>query len=203
MAATDASIHARYDPSEIVVLLLAPSMEEAEELREVYHASYPCLADSGSAVYWEWRIPDAFGPYPQDYLVDPSGNVAYWANEYRPQEIIDRIDRMLGKDFVLETSPDPMQGGEAAQVRISDASHEVPAYVAYSLYGPGSTFVPALGVILDLDRPVLSPPSKVTDQLGQAQWTGILPSPPISRSLWIQAAQPGRVSEVVATELVP
>ena len=203
MAATDASIHARYDSSEVAVLFIAPSLEVDIIVREVYHASYTCLADSGSVVYWAWRIPDPFGPYPQDYLIAPDGTIAYWANEYKPQEIIDRIDRMLGRDFVVEAGPDPLQGGEWAQVRVSDASHEVPAYIAYSLHGPGSTYVPALGVTLGLDRPMLGSPSKVTDLLGQAEWTETLPPTPVPRSLWIQAAQAGRVSDVVATELVP
>jgi len=54
------------------------------------------LIDPSSSVYGSWRMPDPTAPYPQDYVIDQLGQVAYWNDQYDPQAVMAVIDRLLG-----------------------------------------------------------------------------------------------------------
>ena len=56
---------------------------------------YLGLIDPSSSVYNSWRVPDPTAPYPQDYIIDQQGRVAYWNDQFDPQDVIATIDRLL------------------------------------------------------------------------------------------------------------
>lgn len=54
------------------------------------------LVDPAGGVYQAWRVPQPQAPYPQDYIIDQSGVVRYWADRFDPQAVIATIDLLLG-----------------------------------------------------------------------------------------------------------
>lgn len=89
-------------------------------------------------------------------------------------------------------------GGQSGQFDVASATPNQLAYLIYSLRGYGTTNVPPLGVTLDLAQPVQAGTAKRTDGQGAARWT--LPIPDVHNvTVWFQAAQQGRTSNVVRT----
>ena len=71
-------------------------MPDLMEFVNVFGNRLPGLHDPGSQQYNIYRVPNPEAPYPQDYLIDQEGRVAYWSDEYDPQELIRIIDSLLG-----------------------------------------------------------------------------------------------------------
>ena len=71
-------------------------MNDLMSFIEVFGCRFPGLHDPGSQQYQIYRVPNPEAPYPQDYIIDQEGKVAFWSEEYDPQEIISVIDRLLG-----------------------------------------------------------------------------------------------------------
>jgi len=69
-------------------------------------------------------------------------------------------------------------------------------YLAYSLVGMGSTFVPFLNVTLDLTNPIQAGTTQVTDATGATSWTLPIPSFAAGRTVYIQVVQYGVKSNV-------
>lgn len=94
---------------------------------------------------------------------------------------------------------DQLTAGTNGFFEISYGAGSSPSWLAYSLAGPGSTFIPALGVTLDLASPTQAGAVTTTDASGYASWT--IPVPPGSTgvTVWFQALQAGRVTNVVST----
>ncbi len=116
--------------------------------------------------------------------------------------VVSDIDRGM---FVLRPTPftltvSPLQAGERATLRIDHATPKGRVYFALSMTGPGDTFVPRLGVTLGLDAPRLIG-SALADGTGVASVVGVLPPNLEPRVLWIQAAEAGRTSTVVLTQI--
>lgn len=59
--------------------------------------TFPVLYDEGGRVYADYTVHTAFSDteYPQDYLIDPSGTIAYVSNRYEPARLQELIDEML------------------------------------------------------------------------------------------------------------
>ena len=70
----------------------------------------------------------------------------------------------------------------------------------YSLVGTGSTFIPDYNVNLGLDNPVLAG-SAVADGSGNASFTRRLPNGRRATVIWLQAAEPGEVSQIITTQI--
>jgi len=104
--------------------------------------------------------------------------------------------------FHLSISPDPLQGGKPAWFYITGGQTNTQTYLAYSVHGPGSTWVPLLHVTLGLSNPRPVPNGSGTTD-SQGSWTFIIPKIPKvpGLSIWFQAAQPGQVSNVVETTI--
>lgn len=100
-----------------------------------------------------------------------------------------------GEAYVLGV--DNLVAGADAVFSIQGATPNERQILAYSLVGPGSKYVPRLDVTLDLANPKIL-------ASGRADADGVLelsvPMPPGSRgrALWLQAAEAGRTTNVVA-----
>lgn len=95
-AATDATIYQRCLGRNVLIFEIGSSLSELQTFINVFGCRFPGLYDQGNIVYQNYRVPHPEAPYPQDYIIDQEGNVAYWSDEYDPCEIIRVIDRLIG-----------------------------------------------------------------------------------------------------------
>jgi hypothetical protein len=77
-----------------VVFEISASQGQLQEFIEVFGQRFVGLIDN-AGVYSTYRVPQPEAPYPQDYIIDQSGIVRYWSDEFDPQEIIRTIDGLL------------------------------------------------------------------------------------------------------------
>ena len=101
----------------------------------------------------------------------------------------------------LLVEPDPLQAGQYALLTVVNANPTTTTYVAYSLVGPGSTYIAPLQVTLGIMNPVQAAGSAQTDTYGTADWTVYVPPFAAGRSVWLQSAQFQLVTNVVATSV--
>ncbi|MFG0331302.1 MAG: TIGR03790 family protein [Phycisphaerales bacterium] len=102
-----------------------------------------------------------------------------------------------------ELSVGPLRGGNNGTFVVNCAYPREATYLAYSLDGVGSTYVPQLGVTLDLENPQQAAPPRDSNRSGTVRWDIRVPPVNRSRLVWFQAAQLGTVSNVVATQIDP
>jgi len=88
--------------------------------------------------------------------------------------------------------------GQAAEFQVAGASADAVVYIAYSRTGTGPTHVPSAGLVLSLDRPTLAATTRA-DGDGRATLNVTVPPSVIPGDVWIQAAEIGNASNVVAT----
>jgi hypothetical protein len=119
------------------VLAIGADANELSEFREVFGMRFLGLIDPSSGVYNSWRVPDPTAPYPQDYIIDQQGRVAYWNDQYDPQAVIATIDRLLGS------------GAEEAE------THDAPRPTHDATIVHGVLSVPASGLTPDISRVLL------------------------------------------------
>ncbi|MFG0331187.1 MAG: S8 family serine peptidase [Phycisphaerales bacterium] len=105
---------------------------------------------------------------------------------------------LVGTPFTLDV--DPLIAGSDATLRVNGATPNGEVYFVYSLTGLGSTFVPALNVTLDLDRPRLGG-SATADGTGFADISTTIPPAGAGLNVWIQAAEIDNTTNVVATTI--
>lgn len=89
-----------------------------------------------------------------------------------------------------------IQSGTTASLSVSGGAASSPAGLFLSTRGLGSTPVPPGNLVLDLDRPRLVATSATGPQ-GTAQFLASVPGSAAGRTIWLQAVQPGVVSNVV------
>lgn len=94
---------------------------------------------------------------------------------------------------------DPLTAGANGIFEVTDGGFFSSTWLAYSLTGTGSTWVPMLGLSLDLSGPKRAGGTVTTDNIGYAFWS--LPVPPIAKGMtvWFQGTQVGLKSNVVCT----
>lgn len=88
--------------------------------------------------------------------------------------------------------------GSAATFQLAQGVANAPAWLAASKTGAGSTWVGQLGVTLGLASPFLAAGPTQTDALGSLAWSVQVPAGASGISYWAQAAQHGRVSNVLS-----
>ena len=73
------------------------SRNELERFRDQLGIEFPILYDDTGEVHAQWLQDVAFpsAAFPQDWLVDPEGRVAYANNTYEPDEIRALLDAWL------------------------------------------------------------------------------------------------------------
>ena len=96
--------------------------------------------------------------------------------------------------MTLET--DPLTAGEYCELTATGADPFVEVYFTYSLSGEGSTYVPQLDVTLGLDEPRLAG-SATADGSGTAVFGDVIQPAGQGRTVWLQAAQHSKTSNVV------
>ncbi|MFG0330565.1 MAG: S8 family serine peptidase [Phycisphaerales bacterium] len=96
----------------------------------------------------------------------------------------------------------PMYGGDMVTWFVTNGDPATDTGLFYSLQGEGSSFIPALGVSVDLDQAKQAGDIQQTNAIGDTFWTLRVPNPPRDLLVWIQAAQStGRLSNVVLTQV--
>lgn len=91
----------------------------------------------------------------------------------------------------------PLNAGQNGQFDVTDANPNELTYLAYSIRGLGSTYVPGLNVTLDLRSPVQAGNARRADGSGSVSWTLPIPPNASGRTVWFQAAQFENKSNVV------
>lgn len=96
--------------------------------------------------------------------------------------------------FIIHAGP--LTGGQAADFGVEGASANSLVFWAYSLQGLGSTFVPPLGITLDLKKPAEAGRAKA-DANGDAMFSRNVPGVASGRTVWMQACEQGNTSNVI------
>lgn len=107
----------------------------------------------------------------------------------------------LDPAFTLIVNPVPPIAGESADLELRQGSPQALAWVLYSTSGTGPTYVPALGVTVDLSDPRIAAGPLVTDAGGTGSATVGIPAAASGVRVWIEAAQSGRVSNLVTARI--
>lgn len=124
-----------------------------------------------------------------------------YGNEYSfPRIILDDITINWATGGPTLTV-DPLVGGQPGSFHITGAAPNTRTYLAYSLRGPGRTFVPFLNVTLDLAQPQQAGNARTTDGSGAVNWTLPIPTNGSGRTVWFQGAQNGSTTNVVTTQI--
>ncbi len=101
----------------------------------------------------------------------------------------------------LVVSPTPLQAGQNGLFVATNMAPTTASFLAYSLAGPGSTFISRLDITLDLAAPKQAGGLRQSNGAGTAQWVLSIPGGAIGRDVWFQACQGGVTTNVVATSV--
>ncbi|MFG0329559.1 MAG: choice-of-anchor B family protein [Phycisphaerales bacterium] len=108
------------------------------------------------------------------------------------------IEPECGDPFLL--TADPLFANRDANLYVTGATPRETVYFAYSLRGKGSSFVPSLNVVLDLDRAQLGG-TAVANNDGEASIERRVPNIGTPRLIWLQAAEPNRVTNLLVEQI--
>lgn len=113
------------------------------------------------------------------------------------------VDGSSGNGQIWKIEPDlfdisvtPLMGGQSATLTVSNASSNTTIYVAGSFLGTQVTRIPQLGVAVALEAPMLLGTTN-TNGSGSATLTATVPSVTSGRTIFIQAAESGNVSNLL------
>ncbi len=101
----------------------------------------------------------------------------------------------------LTVSPNPLIAGQDATFTSRNLNPYTQTYLAYSLGGLGSTYIPQLNVMLDLRQPKQAGNTIISDSNGVAEWVLFVPNAGIGRDVWFQACQYEVTTNVIATHI--
>lgn len=157
-------------------------------------------------VLWHVEIPYEGGLPPYIYTAhaafSPDSRTAYITVRYWDSNVthsyLYAIDVSSTSEYALTV--DNLVGGSDASLSIAGATPNTNQYIAYSLRGLGSTFIPQLNVTLDLRSPVLLTSGRA-DANGDFAATVRVPRAASGRTVWFQGAEMDRSTGVV-TEIV-
>lgn len=107
----------------------------------------------------------------------------------------------LAPRFHLMVAPFPLDVVEDAKLELRLGAAHAPAWMAYSLQGPGSTPVPPLGVVLGLANPKQLAGPMQTDGTGYAKWEMPIPPGAQGRTVWFQGVQSGNTTNLFRTTI--
>jgi len=131
---------------------------------------------------------------------DPTSDGVFWGhheyvianNNWRTwvaQYLINPEDR-------LNLSTDPLIAGQSVGLWIDNGTPQLRAYFTYSLTGLGETVIPQLNVTLEIANPKLAGSQKINNA-GFARIFRTVPNNVQGKTVWMQAAENGRRSNVV------
>jgi len=101
----------------------------------------------------------------------------------------------------LTVSPAPLLAGQDGTFTAEHMNPSKQTYLAYSLGGLGSTFIPQLNITLDLSQPAQAGNTITSDIEGTAEWVLPIPGIAAGRDIWFQACQYEVKTNVVATNI--
>jgi peroxiredoxin len=82
-----------------MVLAIGPAddLEYLEAFRDELGLTMPVLYDENAKAHNAYQVQQAYEDtyYPQDFLIDPEGRVAYVSNTYEPERLQELIEEML------------------------------------------------------------------------------------------------------------
>lgn len=96
--------------------------------------------------------------------------------------------------FIIHAGP--LVGGQSADFGVEGATPNELVFWAYSLKGPGSTFVPPLNVTLDLKSPSEAGRAKANAK-GSAVFSRSVPGIATGRDVWLQACEQGNTTNMI------
>jgi len=128
---------------------------------------------------------------------------ATFGNDFSlPRAIIDDVSiHYLPSGALLEISPDPLIAGQSASFMVSGATANETTYLAYSLKGAGSTFIPFLNISVEMAQPKQAGQPRMTDSQGAVKWNFPIPANAGGRKAWLQAVQFENKTNLVATTI--
>lgn len=103
-----------------------------------------------------------------------------------------------GAPISMAIDPTSFVAGQTSTIDVSGGLPIEKTYLAYSLSGLGSQYVPQLGVTLGIDGPAVLGSPQISDGLGNIVWSVYAPPSVSGRSYWLQALQQGQVSNIDA-----
>jgi hypothetical protein len=181
-----------------------------------FHVAYEEEVGEPDPVWYRWR------PYPGGWstsvqindndvttgaplcieFVNPTtATYAYGVTwEQSNNAYFDRTDG-FGAAFTLAVSPDPLVGGATGTFTVTNGAPSTATYLAYSFAGTGSTYVPFLSVTLGLALPKKGAGPTTSSASGGVIWSISIPNI-MPRPIWVQAAQNGQATNVVATSIL-
>ncbi|MFG0331586.1 MAG: hypothetical protein ACF8PN_16995 [Phycisphaerales bacterium] len=115
------------------------------------------------------------------------------------QEEVVYLEVTANPDVIVLDSTDLIRGQQAT-LAVTNATPNEMVYFAYSLRGLGDTFVPQLGVTMSIRNPTLGGQVRANPS-GAAQLRQNIPPGTPARPIWLQAAQTGRISNIIATDI--
>jgi len=104
-------------------------------------------------------------------------------------------------DFALLIDPNPLIAQQNATFTMTGGDPLTNTFLAYSLDGMGTIFVPTLNVVLNLAKPKKGAGPKATNSAGTVSWTLTIPGSVAGRDVWFQGVQFGKATAVVATSV--
>lgn len=105
-----------------------------------------------------------------------------------------------GPPYSLYFTPTPVRAGEPERFTATNGTPAGMTYLVSSQTGPGSTYVPPLNATLGIANPFLHA-SRPANGLGTISGWLNVPASVSGRTIWFQAIQYGRVSNVVAATI--
>ncbi len=101
----------------------------------------------------------------------------------------------------LTISPEPLIAGQDGTFTADYVNPNTQTFLAYSLGGLGSTYIPQLNITLDLSQPAQAGNTITSDIDGTAEWVLLIPGIAAGRVIWFQACQYELKTNVVATNI--
>ncbi|TAH38241.1 MAG: DNRLRE domain-containing protein [Planctomycetota bacterium] len=117
----------------------------------------------------------------------------FYSNNTAPN--VNRLPRLDVETYEMRLDVTPLAGGQPATLSVTGADPGRRVFFARSLTGTGATFVPQLGVTLELGQPALIG-SAFADAAGAASLVVNVPAAGSGRHAWIQAAALGELSNL-------
>lgn len=170
-------------PSGTVSMLTKKRSDSQDDLVDYVFTSLRCWGEP-SAGTWTIKV------------ADRGNNVAGTWLDYRL--LVHGYDGSGGPGGASALTGGTVTAGMAASFQLAQGVPNAPAWLAASTTGAGSTFISQLGVTLSLAAPFpLAGPSAVNGA-GSVSWNLQVPAGAQGASYWLQAAQLGRVSNVLS-----
>ncbi|MFG0328379.1 MAG: choice-of-anchor B family protein [Phycisphaerales bacterium] len=131
------------------------------------------------------------------YPYFPSGTVIISDIE-RGHFVVDVSDALAQRRLFFDT-PD-LTAGSNASLTVSNATADATVSFAYSLSGPGAVYAPGVNAMVLLEAPRLGG-AAIADSTGVATLDLTVPFGTAGLTVWMQAVEDGRISNVIETTI--